>query len=108
MPTPKILAGIQEFQAYYKENQELFDRLATQGQSPDTLLIACSDSRVPPGLLTMIDPGDLFITRNVGNLVPPYGTGEMSTGAVVEYAVLRPTAHTRRLLDFQNSANAPV
>ncbi len=88
MPTPKILTGIGRFQEYFQENRELFERLAIQGQSPEVLFIGCSDSRVPSELLSQVDPGDLFVTRNVANIVPPYGTGQMGVGAVVEYAVL--------------------
>jgi len=88
MPTPKILTGIGRFQEYFRQNQEMFERLATQGQSPEVLSIGCSDSRVPSELLSQVDPGDLFVMRNVANIVPPYGTGEMGVGAVIEYAVL--------------------
>lgn len=88
MPTPKIMAGLGRFQEYYLEKADLFERLARQGQSPQVLLITCSDSRVVPELITGAEPGDLFVTRNVANIVPPYGTGEMGVGAVVEYAVL--------------------
>jgi carbonic anhydrase len=89
MPTPQILAGIAQFQDYVQQNRELFDRLATKGPSPEVLVIACSDSRVSPELLSRIDPGILFVARNVANVVPPFGTGEMSVGTVIEYAVLR-------------------
>jgi carbonic anhydrase len=89
MPTTKILAGIGRFQTYFLENLELFERLATQGQAPGVLFIACSDSRAAPELLTDAEPGDLFVIRNLANIVPPYGTGEMEMGAVVEYAVRR-------------------
>jgi carbonic anhydrase len=88
MPTPEILAGVQEFQEHYWENREEYQRLATQGQSPEVLVIGCSDSRVPPDLLTRVAPGSLFSMRCLGNVVPPFGSGEMSAGAVVEYAVL--------------------
>jgi carbonic anhydrase len=88
MPTPKIVAGIDRFQEQYEENQELFERLAVQGQSPEVMFIGCSDSRVPSELLAQVEPGDLFVCRNVANIVPPMGTGEMSVGAVVEYAIL--------------------
>jgi carbonic anhydrase len=88
MPTPKIMAGLGRFQTYYLENTDLFERLATQGQAPQILFIGCSDSRVVPELITGAEPGDLFVARNVGNIVPPYGTGDMDIGAVVEYAVL--------------------
>lgn len=88
MPTPRIIAGIADFQQYFKENRELFTRLATEGQAPETLFIGCSDARVPLELLGKIEPGSLFVTRNIANIVPPYGTGEMGVGAVIEYAVL--------------------
>jgi carbonic anhydrase len=88
MPTEKILAGIGRFQESYRENRELFARLATQGQFPEVLVIGCSDSRAPTELITQIEPGDLFVLRNVANIVPPYGTGEIGVAAVVEYAVL--------------------
>ncbi len=88
MPTAKILAGIAQFQTHYQQNREFFERLAAQGQAPEVLFIGCSDSRVPSELLTQLEPGELFVTRNVANIVPPYGTGEMGVGAVVEYAVL--------------------
>lgn len=88
MPTAKILAGIGQFQQMYATRREFFERLASQGQSPEVLVIGCSDSRVPTELLTQLDPGDLFVMRNIANIVPPYGTGEMSVGAVIEYAVL--------------------
>jgi len=89
MPTDGILAGVSRFRAYFQENQEPLELLATQGQAPQALFIGCSDSRVPPEWITQSDPGDLFVTRNVGNIIPPYGTGETNIGAVIEYAVLR-------------------
>lgn len=89
MPTAKILAGIGQFQELYEQRKELFERLATQGQAPEVLVLGCSDSRVPIELLTQIDPGDLFVMRHMANIVPPYGTSEMSAGAVIEYAVLQ-------------------
>ena len=88
MPTDRILAGIGRFRAYFQENRELFELLATEGQAPQALFIGCSDSRVPPEWITQCDPGDLLVTRNLGNIVPPYGTGQTDLGAVVEYAIL--------------------
>jgi carbonic anhydrase len=88
MPTDKIMAGLARFHDYYLENADLFERLATQDQSPQALFVSCSDSRVVPELITGAEPGDLFVIRNVANIVPPYGTSELSVGAVVEYAVL--------------------
>lgn len=87
MPTPKILNGIGRFEQHFVENLDLFERLATEGQSPEVLFITCSDSRVVPELLTGTGPGEIFVLRHLGNIVPPYGIGEMSTGAVVEFAV---------------------
>jgi carbonic anhydrase len=89
MPADEILTGIGRFRAYHQENWEQFELLATEGQAPQALFIGCSDSRVPPELITQCDPGDLFVARNVGNIIPPYGTGDTNIGAVVEYAILR-------------------
>jgi len=89
MPTDRILAGIGRFRTYFEENRDLFELLADEGQAPQALFIGCSDSRVPPEWITQCDPGDLFVTRNMGNIVPPYGSGETQLGAVVEYALLR-------------------
>jgi carbonic anhydrase len=87
MPTPEILAGIGQFQTYFREHQDLYEQLAAKGQQAEVLFIGCSDSRVPIELLTMTDPGELFVARNVGNIVPPYGIGETAIGAIVEHAV---------------------
>jgi carbonic anhydrase len=88
VPTPKILAGIQRFQEHVAENREMFDRLATQGQSPQVLFIACSDSRVSPEIITDAEVGELLVARTLGNIIPPFGTGQMGVGAVIEYAVI--------------------
>jgi carbonic anhydrase len=89
VPTDRILAGIGRFRAYFEENRELLELLANEGQAPQALFIGCSDSRAAPEWITQCDPGDLFVTRNVGNIVPPYGSGQTSIGAVVEFAVLQ-------------------
>jgi carbonic anhydrase len=73
--------------AFFENNAPLFTALADRGQSPDTLFISCSDSRVLPEHLTGSRPGDLFVLRNLANVVPPYGRGEGAVGASVEYAV---------------------
>lgn len=88
MPTAEVLSGIQQFQEHYQEREEIYHHLATKGQSPEVLVVACSDSRVPPELLTSVDLGMLFSMRNLGNVVPPFGAGDMGVGAVIEYAVL--------------------
>ena len=83
----KLIAGIHQFQKdAFRSRRELFERLA-EGQSPDTLLITCSDSRISPSLITQTDPGELFILRNAGNIVPPYGASSDGAASTIEYAV---------------------
>lgn len=83
----KLVDGIHHFQANaFSSEPEFFARLAN-GQSPETLFITCSDSRINPNLLTNTRPGELFILRNAGNIVPPYGAANGGEGATVEYAV---------------------
>jgi carbonic anhydrase len=82
-----IIEGILKFQREaFPERSELFKRLATV-QHPNALFIACSDSRVVPELLTQREPGDLFVIRNAGNIVPAYGPEPGGVSATVEYAV---------------------
>jgi len=83
----EIVEGVRRFHERREQNLELFRRLAEEGQAPLALFIGCSDSRVPPEVITDAGPGVLFVTRNVANIVPPYGSGEVAVGAVVEYAV---------------------
>lgn len=89
----KLIRGIVEFRGTLRpEYAETFAKLAL-GQNPDTLFIACSDSRVVPNLFASTDPGDLFVIRNVGNLISPCGAngvslGDVSEAAAIEYAVL--------------------
>lgn len=68
-----FLKGFRRFQHhYFDRNPELFDRLFREGQRPRALMVACCDSRCDPGVLTDSEPGDMFVVRNVANLVPPY------------------------------------
>lgn len=86
----KLLDGIVQFrQGDFEAHRELFKGLKTE-QKPHTLFITCSDSRVDPNMITGTLPGELFIIRNVANLVPPYrNTPEyVATTAAIEYAVL--------------------
>lgn len=83
----KLVQGIHHFKDQVFTSQEkMFKRLA-KGQNPLALFITCSDSRIDPNLLTQTDPGELFILRNAGNIVPPYGAGHGGEAATIEYAV---------------------
>ncbi len=84
---PKISQGIVRFKSeVYEKKKELFDELA-QGQSPEALFITCSDSRIDPNLLVQTEPGQLFIIRNAGNIVPPHNNFTGGVTASIEYAV---------------------
>ncbi len=83
----KLIDGLHQFQStIFSTQRELFERLAG-GQSPDALFITCSDSRINPNLITQTEPGDLFILRNAGNIIPPYGSSQGGEAATVEFAV---------------------
>ena len=83
----KLIQGIHQFQGKsFLPLQGLFEQLA-KGQNPETLFITCSDSRIDPSLLTQAKPGDLFILRNAGNIVPPHGAGNGGEAATIEFAV---------------------
>lgn len=83
----RLIEGIHHFKSeIFGSQRELFEQLA-KGQSPQTLFITCSDSRIDPNLLTHTTPGELFIMRNAGNLVPPYGASQGGEAATIEFAV---------------------
>lgn len=83
-----IFDGLALFQSLaYPRHKELFERLA-RNQTPQAVFIACSDSRLVPNLLVQAEPGDLFIIRNAGNIVPPAGQGGEGVVASLEYAVM--------------------
>lgn len=82
-----LVKGVHYFQNIgFRQQRELFETLA-EGQHPEACFITCCDSRIDPNLITNSPPGGLFIVRNVGNLVPCYGTSNNAEMAAVEYAV---------------------
>lgn len=86
----KLYKGIHKFQeSYFKKEEEFFKRLSKE-QEPEVLFITCADSRVDPNLVTQSKPGELFIVRNVGNIIPPYDAikDKNSVAAAIEFAVL--------------------
>ena len=84
----QLVQGVHYFQKIgFRERQELFGRLQ-HGQEPEALLITCADSRIVPNLITNSEPGQLFIIRNVGNIVPCYGTSNNGELAAVEYSIV--------------------
>jgi carbonic anhydrase len=87
MPIQQLIEGVHHFQGRaFHAQQELFTRLA-DGQSPETLFITCSDSRIDPNLITHTDPGDLFVLRNAGNLIPAFGGPSGGEVATIEFAL---------------------
>lgn len=72
----------------FPDSGELFAKLSSQGQAPKALMISCADSRVVPEQILQAKPGDLFVCRNAGNIVPPYATMNGGVSSTVEYAVL--------------------
>lgn len=86
-PLARLTKGILQFQReVYPARQAEYEYAAQNPQKPHTLLITCSDSRIDPEALTQSGPGQIFVTRNIGNMVPPYGDA-LGVGAVIEYAV---------------------
>jgi carbonic anhydrase len=82
-----LIRGVQQFrESYYSAHQELFEELSHH-QTPRVLFISCSDSRVDPKLITQTEIGELFVIRNAGNIVPPYGSANGGEGAAIEYAI---------------------
>ena len=88
-----IVVGLKRFRTeVYPEQQELFKKLAHE-QKPKAMFITCADSRVVPELITQSAPGDLFVTRNVGNVVPPYGQMLGGVSTAIEFAVMALDVH---------------
>jgi carbonic anhydrase len=84
----QLVKGVHHFQKIgFREREELFSRLQ-HGQTPEACLITCADSRIVPNLITNTEPGELFIVRNVGNLIPCHGTSNNGELAAIEYAIV--------------------
>ncbi len=84
----QLKEGVRNFQSItYPANAEAYRRAAVEQQKPHTLMITCADSRIDIETVTHSEPGELFITRNVGNIVPAYGEMLGGVSAVIEYAV---------------------
>lgn len=87
MSVTGLIQGLNSFHSnYFTDNRELFERLSG-GQSPEVLFITCSDSRIDPCLITQAQPGELFVMRNVGNIIPSFGAASSAEAAGVEYAI---------------------
>ncbi|MDX2144405.1 MAG: carbonic anhydrase [Rhodospirillaceae bacterium] len=87
----KLVDGFRAFrEGYYKQNEATLKSLATKGQNPRAVFIACSDARMEPAVIFGTAPGDIFMVRNVASLVPPYAPdGDFhGTSAALEFAVL--------------------
>ncbi|OHC82305.1 MAG: carbonic anhydrase [Sideroxydans sp. RIFOXYD2_FULL_59_7] len=87
---PNLIEGFQRFrERHFERNDSLYQQLVKEGQTPKTLVVACCDSRVDPALVLDCAPGDLFVIRNVANLVPPSENraGHHGTTAAIEYAI---------------------
>src|SRR4051795_1809496 len=84
----RLLTGVRKFrEKEFPSRRELYAQITRDGQRPHTLFITCADSRLDPELLTGSAPGDIFVSRNIGNVVPAYGGMLGGVTAVIEYAV---------------------
>src|SRR5262245_45074479 len=87
-PRNRLLAGLLRFhREVYPQQKAAYQKLMREGQKPHTLFITCADSRIDPELITQSGPGEIFVSRNIGNLVPAYGDVLGGVSAIIEYAV---------------------
>ena len=87
----RLMAGFKQFkEKFYNGDDPTYGKLVTAGQGPKTLIIGCSDSRVDPAIIGSANPGELFVVRNIANLVPPFeqGGGRHGVSAAIEFAVV--------------------
>jgi carbonic anhydrase len=100
----KILKGYQSFREQYAHGDNSVMRyLASHGQNPEIMVVACCDSRVDPALILQCDPGDLFTIRNVANIIPPYEKDDLhhGTSAALEFGICY--LHVEHLIIFGHS-----
>src|SRR3990167_8140146 len=100
----KILQGYSAFRKQYATgNQSVMRQLAAHGQQPEVMIVSCCDSRVDPSVILQCDPGELFVVRNVANIVPPYECDEKhhGTSAALEFGVCY--LHVKHLIIFGHS-----
>lgn len=84
----RLLSGVRRFRdEVYPQQRALYEQLGREGQQPHTLMVTCADSRIDLETLTQSGPGEIFVARNIGNIVPAYGEMLGGVSAVVEYAV---------------------
>jgi len=84
----KLLDGVRRFtNDVFPEKKDAYEKVMRFGQSPHTLFLTCADSRIEPAAVTQSQPGEIFVSRNIGNLVPAYGEMLGGISAVIEYAV---------------------
>jgi carbonic anhydrase len=84
----RLLEGVRTFRRdIFPAQRDVYESIASQGQHPHTLLVTCADSRIDPELLTQAGPGEIFVARNIGNIVPGYGEMLGGVSAVIEFAV---------------------
>jgi carbonic anhydrase len=85
----EVIGRVVDFEKQvYEDSRALYSKLANHGQNPKALMISCADSRIVPEHIVQAQPGDLFVCRNAGNIVPPYSTQNGGVTSTVEYAVL--------------------
>lgn len=82
-----VKAGYKEFKEQFKMNMQFYKRLSSEGQNPFVMYIGCSDSRVIPEKILNLKEGDVFVIRNVANIVPPLGSKDTSVAAALEFAI---------------------